>query len=77
MLLTDQEIKDRFDHHPPTTDAVAVMHGTTRVAFQKLALMINDKLEDGREKSLCLTALEEGMHWANTSIAKNQTPYDK
>ena len=74
-MITDKEIADRFEHHPPSTPDVAVMHGTMRHSFKELALIVNNSLEEGREKSLCLTALEEGMHWANTSIAKNQTPY--
>lgn len=73
MQIPDTDIAKRFEHHPPTSPAVSINHGTVRFAFRELALMINNNLEDGREKSLCLTALEEGMHWANSSIALNQT----
>lgn len=65
---TEQEIVDRFAHHPPT-DVTKPQHETVRATFTKLALQLQRILPDGRHKSLALTDLQSSMHWANTAIA--------
>ena len=42
----------------------------TRDAIVKVALRLNQYVEDSREKSLALTALEEALMWAGKAIFK-------
>ena len=67
--MTNDEIDKRFDHHPPTGEKIG-LHAKTRVAFKELAHVVN-MLPASREQSLALTALEEGLMWANAAIARN------
>lgn len=71
-MVSDDELQDRFKHHPPTADRIAEAHGVIRAEFLDLALKLNDYLPEGREKSIVFTKLEEAMFWANGSIARAQ-----
>jgi len=63
-----REIANRFTFHPANSDT-GPQHDAVREDFRKLALKLARNLPEGRQKSLALTALEEGMHWANAAIA--------
>jgi hypothetical protein len=67
------DIARRFDHHVPDT-ARAEAHRLTRERIKKLALDLQDRLPEGREKSLAMTKLEEAMFWANAAIARQEAP---
>ncbi len=69
-MLT-QDLEHRFAFHAATTEEKKAEHGSVRDACLKLALFINEKVPDGREKSLAITNLEEVMLWANAAIARN------
>ena len=42
-----------------------------RAEGKMLAEKINNCMQDGREKSLAITKLEEAIFWANAGIARN------
>lgn len=65
------DIENRFKFHP-ATEVTGPQHDAVRADFLRLALKLHKALPDGRQKSLALTALEEGMHWANAAIACGQ-----
>jgi hypothetical protein len=68
-MATDRnEVANRFTFHPATGDKGAA-HDHVRQAHLEIALRMTDMLPESREKSLCLTALQESMHWANAAIA--------
>lgn len=66
------DIQWRFMHHPPQTPARIEEHEHVRELFRELALTMGETLPPGREKSLVLTSLEEGMFWANAAIARQR-----
>ncbi len=66
------DINNRFAFHAATTEEKQMQHTSARSACLNLAQFLNEKLPEGREKSLSLTKLEESMFWANAAIARNQ-----
>lgn len=66
-----EDINNRFTFHAATTEEKKMNHDSARSACLNLAQFLNDKLPDGREKSLSITKLEESMFWANAAIARN------
>lgn len=69
MDVTD--IANRFAFHAATTEEKKMAHGSVRTLCSTLALILNDKVPEGREKALMMTHLEEVMFWANAGIARN------
>ena len=67
-------LADRFKHHPPPDEATAALHSAARGWFTALALAIDAKVPDGREKSLAFTNLEQSMFWTNAAIARGNAP---
>lgn len=70
QLLAD--IQHRFMFHPADTPERVAAHEATREQFRELALAMGEQLPPGRELSLCLTSLEEGLFWANAAIARQR-----
>lgn len=75
MPLPRADIDHRFTHHPPGARRVE-LHSFVRDHFRRLARLVNEIPDDhdprgSREKSLALTALEEGLMWTNAHIARN------
>lgn len=66
------DIDNRFDFHAATTEEKRNEHTSVRQNFAALARLLNGRLPEGREKSLAITKLEEGMFWANAAIARNE-----
>lgn len=65
------DLQHRFAFHAATTEEKKMEHTSIRQACLDLALHLNDKLPDGREKSLAFTHLEEVMFWGNAAVARN------
>lgn len=63
-------LPERFGYYRPQSEEVAAKFPTIRGACLELAELIDETVEDGREKALALTKLEEVMFWANASIAR-------
>ncbi len=68
------DLDARFDYHPPTAPGRAQEHESARAAFKALAQAMDAALPAGREKSLCMTQLEQGLFWANAAIARQDSP---
>lgn len=70
MPLGQDELKRRFEHHPPLNVDVAELHDLVRGDVSELANRLNQELPDCREKSLAMTKLEEVLFWSNAAIAR-------
>jgi hypothetical protein len=66
--ISNDEIEDRFAHHPPKGNA-ATLHTSVRQIAAGFAVWLNDNLPESREKSLALTDLQSAAQWANAAIA--------
>lgn len=69
--MDNTDLHNRFDFHPATTEEKKNEHTAIRMLCLELALNINARVPEGREKSLAITHLEEVMLWANAAIARN------
>ncbi|MEV8124761.1 hypothetical protein AB0P07_11710 [Streptomyces sp. NPDC085944] len=64
------DIEHRFAFHAATTQEKRDEHTSVRQHCRRLADELNERLPEGREKSLAITKLEEVMFWANAAIAR-------
>jgi hypothetical protein len=65
------DIDHRFAFHPATTEEKRNDHTSVRENCRLLAVFLNNKLPEGREKSLAITHLEEAMFWGNAALARD------
>ena len=65
-----EEIERNYATHRFGNDQAREI-GCVKHQARDLALMINDRCPDSREKSLALTKLEEATMWACAAIARN------
>lgn len=65
------DIENRFAFHAATTEEKRDAHTSVRQQCRVLADFLNEKLPEGREKSLAITHLEEVMFWGNAGLARN------
>ena len=70
MILQD-DIDNRFMFHAAATTEKRNEHTSVREACRVLANHINERVPDGREKSLAITHLELVMFWGNAGIARD------
>ena len=71
-MITLEEIRNRFDYHPPKDEATVHMHEHVRRICKDTATALNALIPKGREHSLVITHLEEAMFWANAAIARQK-----
>jgi hypothetical protein len=69
-MITNKDLDDRFDHHPPQDDNTVHCHETTREVLKEATHSVLELLPECREKSLFVTKMEEAMMWANAAIAR-------
>lgn len=72
--MTDDDLINRFTHHPPADEQTADRHADIRLGCLDLAKYINQYTANSREKSLAITTLEEVMFWANAAVARHGLP---
>lgn len=65
-----KDIEHRFAFHAATTEEKRDAHTSVRQNCRALADFLNEKLPEGREKSLAITHLEEVMFWGNAALAR-------
>lgn len=70
--MTTEQIIHNFTYHPPFGTQLA-RYTTLREDAKSLAISIQTRCPDSREKSLALTKLEEAVFWSNAAIARNET----
>ncbi len=66
------DIEHRFAFHAATTEEKRDEHASVRQQCRQLADLLNERLPEGREKSLAITHLEEVMFWGNAAIARRK-----
>lgn len=64
-MVSNDEIRDRFDTTPATAEVEAVA-----LEFMTMALKMNETLPEGRAKAIVLTKLEEAARWAMASVSQ-------
>lgn len=69
-MMHAEDLSNRFSFHPPTDNEKRNAHTSVRMGCLELADYLNNKLPDGREKSLAITKLEEVMFWGNAALAR-------
>jgi hypothetical protein len=65
------DLRNRFTYHAPKGDQAA-RYEAIRDDALAMAMNIDTRCPDSREKSLALTHLEDAVMWANASIARNE-----
>ena len=69
MVNNFDDLNNRFTYHKPDTEKV-LKHERVRAACLELAILIDQLVPEGREKSLAFTKLEETGFWANAGLAR-------
>ena len=70
--MTREMLQNNFKEHT-VTNLQRLKMDVVREKFKELAEWVQDNTIHSRETSLALTNLEQGMFWANASIARNDT----
>lgn len=69
--MSPEDIAHRFAFHAAPDQEKRDEHTSVRQACRRLADELNERLPEGREKSLAITHLEEVMFWGNAALARN------
>ena len=70
MPITGDDLKRRFNYHPPDEPMRSMAHTAIREALMAVAADIITQTPASREQSLAITKLEEAMFWANAALAR-------
>jgi hypothetical protein len=68
--MDNDDLTNRFNHHPPRDTDTITAHQEVRQGCLQLAQLIDSECPEGREKALAITNLEQTMMWANAAIAR-------
>lgn len=68
---TAASIENAFTYHAPKPDQPP-RYKQIRDKAKELAVLIAETCPASRERSLAFTRIEEGVMWANASIARNE-----
>lgn len=68
--MTEQEIRDRVSYHPPSESGVR-RHAALSEVIAAAMMTVDEVCQDGREKSLAMTKLEEAKFWASAGVARD------
>jgi hypothetical protein len=71
MSELSEAIENNFTYHSPKSDQPE-RYEKIRKKAKELAYMIHEHCPTSREKSLAMTNIEQGVMWANASIARNE-----
>lgn len=66
------DIENIFKYHKPIGNQPE-RYEQIRAKAKELAQLILDTCPESRERSLAFTNIEQGVMWANASIARNET----
>lgn len=66
-----EQIERSFTHHPPK-DGQSERHEAIRANAKDLALLIESICPDSRERQKAINKIDEGVMWADASIARNE-----
>lgn len=69
--MEKEDIDNRFRFHPAPDEEKRNAHSAVRALYADLAHRVNERLPEGREKSLAITKLEEAMFWSNAALARD------
>lgn len=69
-------IHERFSFHKASAMQVP-SHESVRFRFKVIAIFMDVLLPECREKSMCLTKLQEAMMWANAAVALTEPVADQ
>lgn len=70
-------ITERFRYHPPSNDAVIIIHVKMRDEFMQLAHKINVQVPDCPEKEKAIDSLDLACMHVNAAIARTQLRDDQ
>lgn len=68
--MEKEDIDNRFRFHSAPDEEKRNAHSAVRGLYADLAHQVNERLPEGREKSLAITKLEEAMFWSNAALAR-------
>jgi len=74
MSVGKERLENDFTYHKANENQVD-RYEYLRENAKALANAIDERVPDGREKSLALTNLEQAIFWANAGIARNKTDH--
>lgn len=63
-------IENNFKYHAPK-EGQAEIYVEIREKAKELAYLLDERVPNGREKSLAMTQLEQTVFWANAGIARS------
>lgn len=72
-MLGEEEIKNRFGFHKGTIEgdnATVPKHAELRSIFVQMAKLLDERLPDGRAKSVAFTELQNASMWSHFAIAE-------
>lgn len=65
-----ENLENRFKFFVSSDPKINAIHHQIRTTCEALAILIDQYIDDSREKSLALTKIEEAMFWANAGAAR-------